>query len=212
MSVDDLRAVALARRVPRPARRRRCSALLLGVPTLRLRADYLAIVTIAAGEIIRLVRAAPLVPRRSPAARTASRLRRRLLRPQPVRRAARYGIWRPRVQTTAADRGCCSSAGRSSLLASLLVCLLIRSPWGRVLKAIREDEDAVRSLGKNVYCYKMQSLILGGVLGALGGMLFALGRQSVQPDNYSTAAHLLRLRGLDPRRRGARSRARSSAR
>ena len=51
------------------------------------------------------------------------------------------------------------------LLASLLVCLLMRSPWGRVLKAIREDEDAVRALGKNVYCYKMQSLILGGVIG-----------------------------------------------
>ena len=43
------------------------------------------------------------------------------------------------------------------------------SPWGRVLKAIREDEDAVRSLGKNVYSYKMQSLILGGVIGTFGG-------------------------------------------
>ena len=42
----------------------------------------------------------------------------------------------------------------------------MRSPWGRVLKAIREDEDAVRSLGKNVYAYKMQSLVLGGVIGA----------------------------------------------
>ena len=41
-------------------------------------------------------------------------------------------------------------------LASLLVYLLMRSPWGRVVKAIREDEDAVRSLGKNVYVYKMQ--------------------------------------------------------
>ena len=39
-----------------------------------------------------------------------------------------------------------------------LVYFLMRSPWGRVLKAIREDEDAVRSLGKNVYSYKMQSL------------------------------------------------------
>ncbi len=39
-----------------------------------------------------------------------------------------------------------------------------------MLKGIREDEDAVRSLGKNVYAYKMQSLILGGVIGALGGI------------------------------------------
>ena len=39
----------------------------------------------------------------------------------------------------------------------VLVWLLMRSPWGRVLKGIREDENAVRSLGKNVYAYKMQA-------------------------------------------------------
>ena len=72
------------------------------------------------------------------------------------------------------------------MLVSLLVFLLMRSPWGRVLKAIREDEDAVRSLGKNVVGYKMQSLVLGGVFGALGGFVFALANSSVQPDNYST--------------------------
>ncbi len=72
------------------------------------------------------------------------------------------------------------------VLASLLVFMLMRSPWGRVLKAIREDEDAVRSLGKNVIGYKMQSLVLGGVFGALGGFVFALANSSIQPDNYST--------------------------
>jgi branched-chain amino acid transport system permease protein len=61
----------------------------------------------------------------------------------------------------------------------------MRSPWGRVLKAIREDEDAVRSLGKNVYSYKMQALVMGGVIGMFSGMVFALDRGSVQPDNYS---------------------------
>jgi branched-chain amino acid transport system permease protein len=62
----------------------------------------------------------------------------------------------------------------------------MRSPWGRVLKAIREDEDAVRSLGKNVYSYKMQSLVLGGVLGSLAGFILALGRAAVQPDSFGT--------------------------
>ena len=62
----------------------------------------------------------------------------------------------------------------------------MRSPWGRVLKAIREDEDAVRSLGKNVYAYKMQSLIIGGVLGCLGGFIYALGQASIQPDIFGT--------------------------
>jgi branched-chain amino acid transport system permease protein len=65
--------------------------------------------------------------------------------------------------------------------------LMMRSPWGRVIKAIREDEEAVRSLGKNVYLYKMQSLVLGGVVGAFAGFVYAISRQSVQPDNYSTA-------------------------
>jgi branched-chain amino acid transport system permease protein len=68
-----------------------------------------------------------------------------------------------------------------------LIWLLVNSPWGRLLKAIREDEDAVRSLGKNVYLYKIQSLIAGGVIGSIGGFVYALSRQSVQPDNYGTA-------------------------
>ncbi len=70
-------------------------------------------------------------------------------------------------------------------LACLIVWALMRSPWGRVIKAIREDEDAVRSLGKNVYSYKMQSLIIGGLLGALGGFMFALAQAAVQPDLFS---------------------------
>ena len=47
--------------------------------------------------------------------------------------------------------------------------------------AIREDEDAIRSLGKNVFAIKMQALIIGGLLGALGGMVYVL-PASVQPD------------------------------
>ena len=59
-------------------------------------------------------------------------------------------------------------------ISSLAIWSLMRSPWGRVLKGIREDEDAVRSLGKNVYSYKMQALILGGVIGSLGGFVSAI--------------------------------------
>jgi len=66
------------------------------------------------------------------------------------------------------------------------VYLMMRSPWGRVLKAIREDEDAARSLGKNAYWFKMQSLMIGGIFGALGGMFRAIGTQSAQPQNFIT--------------------------
>src|SRR5690606_9153134 len=51
---------------------------------------------------------------------------------------------------------------------------------------IREDEDAVRSLGKNVFAYKMQALVLGGLIGCLGGFIFALSQASVQPDLFGT--------------------------
>ena len=71
-------------------------------------------------------------------------------------------------------------------LFSLFIWLLIRSPWGRVIKAIREDEDAVRALGKNVYNYKMQSLVLGGVIGAFGGMVYAVATGRPSPTSTRT--------------------------
>ena len=63
----------------------------------------------------------------------------------------------------------------------VLVWLLVRSPWGRLLRGIREDEDAIRSLGKNVFAIKMQALIIGGLFGALGGIVYIL-PASMQPD------------------------------
>ena len=72
-----------------------------------------------------------------------------------------------------------------TLLCALLVSRLMRSPWGRIVKGIREDEDAVRALGKNVYWYKMQALIIGGVLAALANIINII-PTSLQPDNYGT--------------------------
>ncbi|HEU5036047.1 MAG TPA: branched-chain amino acid ABC transporter permease [Nocardioides sp.] len=68
------------------------------------------------------------------------------------------------------------------LICTFIVYLLVRSPWGRLLRGIREDEDAIRSLGKNVFAIKMQALIIGGLFGALGGMVYVL-PSSVQPDS-----------------------------
>jgi branched-chain amino acid transport system permease protein len=70
------------------------------------------------------------------------------------------------------------------LLCTAFVARLINSPWGRVLKAIREDEDATRSLGKNVFTYKLQALMIGGAIAGLAGILFALEQQSIHPDAY----------------------------
>jgi branched-chain amino acid transport system permease protein len=71
-------------------------------------------------------------------------------------------------------------------VAVFLLWALMRSPWGRVIKGIREDEDAVRALGKNVFAYKMQALIIGGVFGALGGIILATS-SNVSPGIYVTS-------------------------
>ncbi|GEK79869.1 branched-chain amino acid ABC transporter permease [Agrococcus baldri] len=160
-------------------------ALVLGIPTLRLRGDYLAIVTIAAAEIIRFT-----VRTSDYSAVTGGS---QGLRGQDYKgditglnpltgTTYGFGPW----TGTAYDTWIRILAWTLVVVALILVWLLMRSPWGRVIKGIREDEDAVRSLGKNVYSYKMQALVLGGVLGGLAGIMYVLPR-AVQPDNFATA-------------------------
>ncbi|MBR8839087.1 MAG: branched-chain amino acid ABC transporter permease [Stigonema ocellatum SAG 48.90 = DSM 106950] len=62
--------------------------------------------------------------------------------------------------------------------------ILVRSPWGRVLKAIREDEEVPKALGKNVFWYKLQSLMLGGAIAGLAGAFFAWQLSAIYPDNF----------------------------
>lgn len=159
-------------------------ALVLGIPTLKLRGDYLAIVTISAAEIIRFAGRSTLWAEytggASGLAGTSYKGTFQDLSPLPDGRTAIGPLeyihngsdsWWTRI-----------FAWSLVLIAVLIVWLITRSPWGRVLKGIREDEDAVRALGKNVFSYKMQALILGGIAGSLAGMLFVL-PISVSPDN-----------------------------
>jgi branched-chain amino acid transport system permease protein len=158
-------------------------ALLLGIPTLRLRADYLAIVTIASSEVLRLTARSATLRDVTGGSSGLSGFANGFYSLNPLSNGT-YGFGPFSYNES---RMFLLLVGWTIvILGSLLVFMLMRSPWGRVLKAIREDEDAVRSLGKNVVGYKMQSLILGGLFGALGGFMFALANSSVQPDNYST--------------------------
>ena len=157
-------------------------SLILGVPTLRLRADYLAIVTIASSEIIRLVARSVSMREITGGSGGLTQFARSFYEVNPYS-PGRYGVGSIDFDER---RFWALTVGWALVaLASLAVFLLMRSPWGRVLKAIREDEDAARSLGKNVFAYKLQSLVLGGTMGALAGMILAIGTQSVQPDSYS---------------------------
>jgi ABC-type branched-subunit amino acid transport system permease subunit len=72
----------------------------------------------------------------------------------------------------------------SALVLLALVSRLERSPWGRVLKGIREDDLAVAAVGKNVVAFKMQALVLGAILGGLSGLLLAFQIGVFSPDDY----------------------------
>lgn len=62
--------------------------------------------------------------------------------------------------------------------------ILVHSPWGRVLKSIREDEEIPKALGKNVFSYKLQSLMLGGAIAGIAGAFFAWQLGAIYPDNF----------------------------
>jgi len=61
---------------------------------------------------------------------------------------------------------------------------LVRSPWGRVLKAIREDEEIAKALGKNVFWYKLQALMLGGAIAGIAGSFYAWQLSFINPDGF----------------------------
>lgn len=155
-------------------------ALLLGIPTLRLRADYLAITTIAAAEILRFITrnsgSEPITGGVFGLSQFADSFYAR----NPFPSGSYLGglgisngrLWQMTVGWLLVA------------LFTFLIWALMRSPWGRIIRSIREDEDAARSLGKNVYFYKMQSLVLGGVIGAVGGAMYAIALQTVQPDTF----------------------------
>lgn len=158
-------------------------AFILGIPTLRLRADYLAIVTIAAAEIVRLLFTTQVFDEYTNSADGLGGYHAGFRGANPFPPGT-YGFG---PFTYSADQLWVRVFGFILLgIAVYLVWALMRSPWGRVLKGIREDEDAVRSLGKNVFAYKMQALMIGGVFGALGGVVFAL-PSAVVPAVYQTS-------------------------
>jgi branched-chain amino acid transport system permease protein len=165
-------------------------ALILGIPTLRLRADYLAMVSISAAEIERLLFTTQVFDAWTNSADGLGGYHDgfRAANPFPLTDADGktiiygFGPW-----TYNANVLWVIVFGLALLaIAIFIVWALMRSPWGRVLKGIREDEDAVRALGKNVFAYKMQALVVGGVIGAAGGIVYVL-PSAVVPSSYTTS-------------------------
>lgn len=154
--------------------------LLLGLPTLRLRADYLAIVTIGAAEILRLSWLNE---------RWLTNGARGVRSTFPFPQAAEQWTWLSNLTGILGAR----VPQKVLLLLMVLVALgvtyilaeiLLRSPYGRVLKAIREDEEVAESLGKNVFAYKLQSLAIGSVVASVAGALLAWNNIFFTPSRF----------------------------
>lgn len=127
---------------------------LIALPTVRLRADYLAIATLGLAEMIRLS----------------------LIQSEPIT-AGTIGLTNiPSPVVFLGDPFLTNVAFAVIVIAAVGVLYVFiefvgRSPWGRVLKAIREDEDAAVALGKNAFSYKVQAFVLGAaIMGAAGAM------------------------------------------
>lgn len=155
--------------------------ILLGIPTLRLRADYLAITTIAVGEIIRILVRSTALEGLTGGVFGIQGFANEFFDLNPFS-SGTYGVWR--VTFNERSTWVMVVAWAVVALSALLVWALMRAPFGRVLKAIREDEDAARALGKNVFAFKIRSLCLGGAIGALAGIVLAMEAQAVVPDRY----------------------------
>ena len=156
-------------------------ALLLGIPTLRLRADYFAITTIAVAEILRIVTRSRALEGVTGGPFGLQQIADPFYDINPIT-SGDYGFG---VVTFSENRlWVMLVTWALVLLCTGLVALLIASPWGRVMRSVREDEDAARSLGKNVVAFKMQSLVVGGVIGSLAGVMFAIRATSANAESY----------------------------
>jgi len=165
-----------------------CLAFIMGLPALRLRSDYLAIATVAGSEIIRYLALNLPDFTGGPIGSIG------LLGPGDI---ATYnhdwqafldkakGVIEPLFGRIASrDLAMAVVVWAAAFALIFIGWVLERSPWGRVLKAIREDETAAMAVGKNIVAFKMQALVLGAILGGLAGLLLAWEIGVFNPDDY----------------------------
>ena len=144
------------------------AAALTGIATLRLRSDYLAITTFGVAVVVQLV------------ALNAQKLT-----------GGPFGIgFIPRPFGALAETPLLFNLSNLAIVSAVTLAAylalehLTRSPWGRVLKALREDERAAISLGKSARFYRVQAFAVGGAIMALAGALQAHFIGFIAPDNY----------------------------
>ena len=158
------------------------AGVLLGLPSVRLRADYFAIVTIAFSEIVRYV--AMNEQSLTGGSQGTIALGKVGEAAQYNGQWERFQGWVQGVLHVSNDVAMLVIVWVVAVVLLALVWLAVRTPWGRVLRAIREDEDAAASLGKNAFAYKLQSLALGSALGGVAGVFYAWQFSYFSPDDF----------------------------
>jgi len=156
-------------------------ALLIGIPTLRLRADYLAIASLGLAEVVRLI---VLNERWLTNGSAGLRGIPGFFHGWPVLSTFPEAMPGLRLEVIPGSPVTLETAFWQASLNVLLVLAFAgvtyfvlrrahRSPWGRVLRTIRSDEDLARALGKDTYSFKIQSFVLGSLIMALAGVFYA---------------------------------------
>ncbi len=160
--------------------------VIVGLPSLRLRADYFAIATIAMAEVVRLV---------AQNARELTGGNQGLFCAEDDPSLCYTNEWRD-VSDSMLDWLSNFITDPEKQLPLLIVAWAIvglatvglnyvtKTPWGRVLRAVREDEDAARAVGKNTVLFKLQSLAISGALGAIAGFVLALYLATLHPIDF----------------------------
>jgi len=161
--------------------------MIVGLPALRLRADYFAIATIALAEVVRLT---------AQNARDLTGGNQGLSCSDDDAGLCYFNEWRNVSDSINSFIESTIWSDPEQLFPLLLVTWAVvliatvgltyvtNTPWGRVLRAVREDEDAALALGKNALRYKLQSLAISATLGAIGGFFFALNLAAIYPVNF----------------------------
>jgi len=159
------------------------AGVLVGLPTLRLRGDYFAIVTIAFSEIVRWV--ATNEDRLTGGAQGTINLAGSGTAAQYNGQWERFQSWLgAQLHIGEKDVVMLLIVWSVTLVLLWLTARLARTPWGRVLRAIREDEDATSSLGKHVFGYRLQALAIGAAFAGLAGCFYAWQFSFFSPDDF----------------------------
>ena len=161
---------------------------LIGIPVLRLRGDYLAIVTLAFGEILKNIIGNMYIGTDSKGFHfEISTTKMNLLE------GGKYIIAGPKG-ATGVEKLASFPMGFLLILFTLFVVLnLINSKEGRAIKAIKENRIAAESVGINVTTFRMKAFVISAFLAGMAGALFGLNYSSVTASkfNFNTSINIL---------------------